>query len=79
MINQKNVKELWGLYEDYKSEFYKRHYSDVQCEDFETYIENNVKKCNNCERYILDENMGISELALQDSICADCMSDGYGS
>ena len=79
MINEKNVKELWILYESYKEEFYKRNYSDQKCEDFESYIENNVTKCNNCQRYILNEDIGFNELALQDNICINCMDDGYGS
>ena len=79
MINKNNVAELWEIYEEYKKEFYKRYYSDVPCEDFETYIENNVKQCNNCFGYILNDDMGNSELALQDGICKDCMQDGYGS
>ena len=77
-INKSNVSELWELYEEYKKNFYKRYYSSVECEDFQTFVENNVKQCSNCEAYVLEENMGISELALQDNICLECIEEGYG-
>lgn len=79
MINKNNVQELWEIYESYRNDFYKNYYSDVECQSFEDYVENNVKKCNNCCRYVLEEDMGKSELAINDEICADCMQDGYGS
>lgn len=77
MINRNNVKELWELYEDYKADFYKNYYSDVKCEDFENYINNNVKQCNACKDYYLDEEMGKSEFALENNICQYCMQNGY--
>lgn len=35
-------------------------------------------ECKNCHNIFPDDYMGTSELAIQDSICQQCMSDGYG-
>lgn len=78
MINKNNVEQLWALYEDYREEFYKNYYSDVKCDDFETYVANNITKCSNCGDYVHIDEMGVSELALEEHICAYCMRNGYG-
>lgn len=78
MINKDNVEELWTIYEDYKETFYKTHYSDVKCYNFEEFVDSEVTKCSNCDRYVLNDHIGFSELAIQDNICEDCMENGYG-
>ena len=78
VIDQNNVKELWKLYENYKDDFYKRYFSDVKCPDFEQFVEDEVTKCSNCGDYVTKDEMGVSELALNDNICQYCMQDGYG-
>lgn len=40
--------------------------------DMETFI------CRECGEVKLIEDLGSSELAKQDKICKECMSDGYG-
>ena len=40
--------------------------------DIETFI------CNECGEVKPIEDLGSSELAKQDKICKECMSDGYG-
>ncbi len=77
-INKDNVEELWGLYEIYKDKFRKQNYSDQKPMDFEDYVDSCVKKCNNCLNYYDEEDMGTSELALEQGICMYCMQDGYG-
>ena len=34
--------------------------------------------CSNCGEWKEQDDMGSSELAMQDKICKDCMGDGYG-
>lgn len=36
------------------------------------------RKCEQCGNMIHQDYMGESELALQDSICKECMEEGYG-
>lgn len=77
-INTRNVMELWDLYECYKEDFYKTHYSDVKCYDFEDFVDNEVVRCSNCGEYVLKDNLDHSELALNDKICEYCITFGYG-
>lgn len=35
------------------------------------------KQCSNCLEWKLEEDMGQSEVAKQDSICLECIKDGY--
>lgn len=77
-ITRYNVQDLWDLYEEYKQEHLKEHYSNSLML-FEEYIENYITQCTNCEEYRHTDEMGISELALSDHICIDCMKDGYGA
>lgn len=35
-------------------------------------------ECQNCHEILPIEEMGTSELAMQDQICQHCMEDGYG-
>lgn len=78
MINKNNVEELWAMYEDYQENFYQSHYSDAKCYSFEEFVDNEVTQCSNCNMYILKDNLGYSELAINDNICENCMEDGYG-
>lgn len=77
-ITKENVKELWELYEYYLEEFRKNNYSYIESLKFEEFVQGEVTKCSNCNRYILQDNLGISELAIQDNICEECMEEGYG-
>ena len=77
-INKDNVSELWELYEEYKANFYRTHFTIEECSKFEDFVYTEVRQCSNCQRYILEEQLGHTELALQDCICEDCMQDGYG-
>jgi hypothetical protein len=76
-INKDNVQDLWVLYEAYKEEFRKEHYSNVEPLKFEEYVDE-ITICNNCFRYVPKDDIGTSELAMQDNICEDCIEDGYG-
>ena len=77
-ITLENVKELWELYEYYLEEFRKNNYSYIEPLKFEEFVESDVTYCNNCMRYVLKDNIGTSELAIQDNICEECMEE-YGN
>ena len=92
-INCENVKELWGLYEEYLTDFRERHYSNIEPMYFEQFVEKEIEYCDseckyefksemfyceNCGYWYMTEEKGSSELALQDNICEYCMEDGYG-
>lgn len=36
------------------------------------------KQCSNCLEWKLDEDMGQSEVAIAESICLECINDGWG-
>lgn len=74
-----NVRELWELYEYYLEEFRKSNYSYIEPLKFEEFVQGEVTICSNCNRYILQDNLGISELAIQDNVCEDCIEGGYGA
>ena len=77
-IHPDNVKELWELYENYLIEFKSENYSDAKPAYFEDYVYNEITQCQCCGEYRTLDEMGTSELALQDHICEYCMEDGYG-
>lgn len=77
-ITLENVKELWELYEYYLDEFRKNNYSNIKPKHFENFVESEVTICSNCGRYVLVDNIGTSELAMQDNICEECLEMGYG-
>lgn len=78
-ITKDNVKELWELYEELKTEFYKNYYANVKFPyNFEEFVENEITVCNQCGEYVLTSDIGYSELAINDNICINCMNNGYG-
>ena len=92
-INQKNVAELWGLYEEYLNDFRENYFSNVEPMCFEQFVEDQIEYCeseckyefksemfycDNCGCWYMEDEMGTSELALQDGICEYCMQNGYG-
>ena len=77
-INKNNVMILWSIYEDYLEEFKKNNYSNQKPAYFEDYVQNEITMCHNCYEYRTLDEMGHSELALQDNICEYCMENGYG-
>lgn len=69
----------------------KANYSDYKLTPFEKYIKNyklvpehhdavrdGETICNNCLEIVNNDDMGEGELATTDSICKNCMGDGYG-
>lgn len=80
-ITQENVKDLWGLYEIYMQE-YKKHCISfkemTEMLNFEDFVDCEVTQCSQCGEYILEDDLGSSELASQDNICQECMENGYG-
>jgi hypothetical protein len=78
-IHPDNVQELWELYENYLIEFRSENYSDAKPVCFEDYVYNEITYCENCGEYRTLDEMGESELALQDHICEYCMENGYGA
>lgn len=71
-ITRNNVQELWELYENTPDA-----YTDENC-TFEGFVKYDVKRCANCGNYVLEDDIGTSELAMTDKICRFCEEDGYG-
>lgn len=80
MINSNNVKRLWELYDEYKTE-YDKHYRDKDY-DFEEYCESSIKQCDNCGEYYRDDEFSDEDWCHNDfiegNICMQCMENGYG-
>lgn len=77
-ITTRNVEYLWELYEKYLEECKEIYYSDFKPKYFEEFVESEIHQCSNCKEYKLEKNMGVSELALKNEICDDCIFNGYG-
>ena len=76
-ITTHNVRDLWELYEYYMDQFYKSHYSYIECMNFQEFVKEEVKKCDNCGEYITDD---FGRLTEHDGyICDQCIEDGYGA
>lgn len=76
-ITTKNVEYLWELYEKYLEECKKFYYSDFKPKYFEEFVESEIHQCSVCKEYKLEKNMGVSELALKNEICDDCIFNDY--
>lgn len=80
-ITLENVKELWGLYEEYRIEYKKQCRSFKELSEiysFEEFVDNEVVQCEQCKRYIIISDILENELSMQDNICRECMEEGYG-
>lgn len=70
--------EIMGEYLDYMELHRKRNFSNIKPAEFEDYLYNNYIKCKQCGEWKNEDDMGDSELALEDVVCKECMENSYG-
>jgi hypothetical protein len=76
-IVNKNLKECWEYYMDYRKYFIQRYYSDVQPQDFLDWCYEELYECPNCGQIVLkDEQTHMHEPTNSDNVCDDCIENG---
>ena len=79
-IVDKNLKECWEYYKEYRQEFAKTHYSDAQPQDFLDWCYEELYECPNCREVVLiDEQLHLNEPYNCDNVCDYCIEElDYG-
>ena len=77
-IVNKNLKECWEYYVDYRKHFIQRYYSDVEPQDFLDWCYEELYECPNCNCVVLkDDQRYMHEPRNCDNVCDNCVEDGY--
>lgn len=76
-IVDKNLKECWEYYKEYRDNFIKTHYSNAEVQDFLDWCYEELYQCPNCECVVLkDDQLRMHEPLNPDNVCDDCIENG---
>ena len=76
-IVNKNLKECWEYYKEYRETFRKNNYSDREPQDFLEWCYEELYECPNCSCVVLkDEQLRMHEPLNPDNVCDDCIENG---
>lgn len=76
-IVDRNLKECWDYYKEYREEFRKNNYSDKEPQDFLDWCYEELYECHNCGEIVLkDEQTRMCDPLNPDNVCDDCIENG---
>ena len=76
-IVNKNLKECWSYYAEYRETFRKNNYSDREPQDFLDWCYEELYECPNCNCVVLkDEQTRMCDPLNPDNVCDDCIENG---
>lgn len=76
-IVDRNLKECWEYYKEYRENFFKENYSDTKIQDFLDWCYDNLYECPNCgDIVLLDEQTRMCDPLNPDNVCDDCIENG---
>lgn len=76
-IVDRNLKECWDYYKEYREEFRKNNYSDKEPQDFLDWCYEELYECPNCGEIVLkDDQTRMCDPLNADNVCDDCIENG---
>lgn len=76
-IVDRNLKECWEYYKEYREEFRKNNYSDKEPQDFLDWCYEELYECPNCGEIVLkDDQTRMCDPFNADNVCDDCIENG---
>lgn len=72
-----NLNECWEYYKEYREEFIKENYSDVEPQDFLEWCYEELYECPNCYQVVKKDNQTrMHEPLNPDNVCDYCIEEG---